>query len=225
MARVLRWTLIVALTLGGVPAPAQDPPPSIESGATTLSVDHDPVSCMVANEYPRIDACLIPEPSVQAGRVYFHSAQGSEFYYVEMQLEAGCYVGTLPRPNLDAGPVTYYVEGLGRDFTQTQTSETAATVVEEEGDCRGKVAAVAPVGSPVQVYSLSGTTALPPGFSGVSSVLAAGAPTTAAAATGAGAGSFITSTGGLVLMGAAVAGIGIAIVAGGDDPPPESPSR
>lgn len=226
MKLLLRATLIVALASSGVPAVSAQDVGSIESEASALSLSHDPVTCMVANAFPQIDASLIPEPSVQSAKVYFRSALGPDFYYVEMQREASRYVGTLPRPNANAGPVTYYVEGLGANYTQTQSGDVSATVVEEESDCDGRVAPVAPFGSPVQVFSLTGSTAVPPGFSGVSSVLAAGAGTGAAAATGAGAGSFLTSTGGLILMGAAVVGIATAIVvSGGEEPPPASGSR
>ncbi len=225
MSLWIRVAVIVALALGGVPAaPAQDVG-SIESEASALSLSHDPVTCMVANAFPQVDASLTPQPSVQSARVYFRSALGPDFYYVEMQPEAGRFVGTLPRPNADAGPITYYVEGLGTDYTQTQTGESSAVVVEEESDCEGRVAPVAPFGTPVQVYSLTGSTVAPPGFSGVSSVLA-GAGSGAAAVTGAGTGSFLTSTGGLVLMGAAVVGIATAIILSGEeDPPPASGSR
>ena len=199
---------------------------SIESEATALSLSHDAVTCMVANEYPRIDASLVPEPSVQAGAGLLPLGAGTRSSTTwRCSAEGGRFVGTLPRPNVDAGPVTYYVEGLGRDFTQTQTGETRAAVVEQESECKGRVATIAPLGRPVQVFSLSGTTALPPGFSGVSSVLAAGAGTTGAAAA-TGAGGFLTSTGGLILMGAAAVGIATAIVVtGGEDPPPASGSR
>ena len=226
MRLLLRVTLIAALASAGAPAvPAQDVG-SIESDASALSLSHDPVTCMVANTYPQIEATLIPVPSVKVARVYFRSALGPDSYYVEMHHEAGRFVGTLPRPNANAGPVTYHVEGLGTDDTQTQSGETSAVVVEEARDCEGRVAPVAPFGSPVEVYSLTGSTAVPPGFSGVSLMLAAGAGTGAAAATGAGAGSFLTSTGGLILMGAAVVGIATAIVvSGGEEPPPASGSR
>jgi hypothetical protein len=77
----------------------------------------------------------------------------------------------------------------------------------------------------VQVFSTTGTTALPPGFAGVGSVLTG---TGAAAATGAGAtGSFITSTGGLIFIGAVGIGVATAVVVstGGEDPAPVSPSQ
>lgn len=225
MRHAPRLTLIVALALGGTPVlPAQDVP-ELHRGATTLSVAHDRVSCMVAGSHPQIDATLVPEPGVQAGRVYFHSALGRQFYYVEMQREGGRFVGTLPKPSATASPVTYYVEGLGTDHSQARSPETMARVVENGSDCDdGKLAAVGQGGTPVQVFSTTGATTLPPGFTGVTSVLA----TTGGGAAGAGAtGDFITSTAGLVLLGAGAIGVATAVVvsSGGDDPPPVSPSQ
>jgi hypothetical protein len=215
MRLMLRLTLVVALaTLGVPPLPAQ------EGGLQTLALDHEEVTCMVAEQHPLIEADLVPEPSVQVGRVYFHSSLGDTFYYVEMERVGGRFVGTLPRPRVDAGPVTYYVEGVALDYTQTQTAEVEALVVEAESECSGRVADSLPIDIPVRVYSLTGSTALPPGFSGVSSVLAAGTTT-------AGTGGFLSSTGGRLLLGAAAVGVVTAIVVTRDDeePPPVSPSR
>jgi len=53
----------------------------------------------------------------------------------EMAPEAGRYVGVLPKPRPDAGPITYYVEGVGRSYTQSQTAEQSAVVVEKAEDC------------------------------------------------------------------------------------------
>jgi hypothetical protein len=155
---------------------------------------------MVAGTNPQIDAGIIPEGQVQAGRVYFKSALGDAFYYVEMTLVAGRYVGVLPKPQPGAGPITYYVEGVGRDFTQSQTPEQSAVVADTQGACGDR--AMPPLGpaDPVRVFAVTGGTALPPGFTGVSSVVAAGAAGAGAAAgTAAAAGAergLLTSTAG-----------------------------
>ena len=129
----------------------------------------------MAGTNPQVDAGITPEDQVQAGRVYFKSALGDAFFYVEMAPAAGRYVGVLPKPRPDAGPITYYVEGVGRDYGQSQTPEERAIVVEKREDCGDKpIAALGPA-EPVRVFSVSGGTALPPGFFGVSSVVAAGA--------------------------------------------------
>ena len=216
-------SLVIVLVAGPiVSAGAQDA--AAPAGPTTLAVAHTPVGCMVAGTNPQLDAGITPEAQVQAGRVYFHSALGGSFYYVEMMPEAGRYVGVLPKPRLDAGPITYYVEGVGRDYTQSQTPEAQALVVEKPEDCKDKpVAALGPA-DPVRVFSVAGGTALPAGFTGVSSVVAAGAgAATATAATAAAAGGISGTT--IAIVGGAVA-VGVATIAiVKSDNPPTSPSR
>jgi hypothetical protein len=201
------------------PGAAQDVP-------RPLMVAHSPVSCMVAGTNPLLDAGFTPGDQVQAGRVYFKSALGDHFYYVEMAPHAGRYVGVLPKPRAGAGPITYYVEGVGRDYSQSQTPEQGAVVVEKEEDCGDRpLAAIGPA-EPVRVFSTTGGTALPPGFSGVSSVVASAAPAGAAGA--AASGSFITSTAGIITTAAVAIGVTTVVIATtGEDktPPPASPTR
>ena len=225
MKRILAYSLVILLAVPpfGVAAPQAPPAP------TPLSVTHSPaVGCMVAGTNPQIDAGIAPETQVQAGRVYFKSALGDAFYYVEMTPAAGRYVGVLPKPQAGAGPITYYVEGVGRDFAQSQTPEHSAVVVDTEGDCRDKVMALIGPSAPVRVFAVTGGTALPPGFTGVASVVAAGAGTGAAAgaaaAAGGGAGAFLTSTAGIITMAAVAVGVTTAVVVAGEDEP-ASPSR
>jgi hypothetical protein len=185
---------------------------------------------MVAGTNPQIDAGITPDDQVQAGRIYFKSALGDAFFYVEMVLQAGRYVGVLPKPQIDAGPITYYVEGVGRDYAQSQTPEARAVVVEKQEDCGDKPAAALGPSDAVRVFSVGGGTALPAGFSGVSSVVAAGAGTGAAAAGAAAAGAaaagggFFGSTAGIIVLGAVAVGVG-AIVIVSTDNPPASPSQ
>ena len=187
---------------------------------TPLAVAHNGVECMVAGTNPQIDAGIAPSEQVQAGRVYFKSALGDAYYYVEMTPEAGRYVGVLPKPRLDAGPITYFVEGMGRDYSQAQTPEQRSLVVEKQTDCGNRpVAAIGP-GDPVRVFSVSGGTALPPGFSGVSSVVAAGTGAAGAGVAAAGAGGI--STTGLIIAGAVAVGVVAAVIV---TTRPASPAR
>jgi hypothetical protein len=219
----------VAIVLAAAPlAPAAPQDPTTPAGPAPLAVAHSPVTCMVAGTNPQIDAGISPEGQVQAGRVYFHSALGGAFYYVEMMPEVGRYVGVLPKPRPDAGPVTYYVEGVGHDYAQTQTPESLAVVVEKPEDCKDRPLAALGPADPVRVFSVAGGTALPPGFTGVSSVVAAGAGAaaagTTAAAAGAAGGGISGST--LAIVGGAIAvGVGAIVITTGDDDPPASPTR
>ncbi len=214
----------LVIVLGAAPVVPAAPQDAAAPAGTTLAVAHTPVECIVAGTNPQIDAGIGPEGHVQAGRVYFHSALGTSFYYVEMTPGAGGYVGVLPKPRPDAGPITYYVEGVGRDYTQAQTPEARPVVVEKKEDCKDRpVAALGPA-DPVRVFSVAGGTALPPGFTGVSSVVAAGTGAGAAtAATAAAAGGISGKT--IAIVGGAVA-VGVGVIAiGRSDNPPASPSR
>ncbi len=215
----------LAIVLGAGPVVTAGPQDAAApAGPTTLAVAHTPVGCMVAGTNPQLDAGITPEAQVRAGRVYFHSALGDSFYYVEMAPVEGRYVGVLPKPRPDAGPITYYVEGVGRDYAESQTPETRATVVEKREDCKDKpVAALGPA-DPIRVFSVAGGTALPAGFTGVSSVVAAGAGAAAATAGVAAAAGGISGTTIAIVGGAIAVGVGtIAIVK--TDNPPASPSR
>jgi hypothetical protein len=205
-------------------APAE---PQAPSAPLPLAVATSPVGCMVAGTNPQIDAGITPDEQVQAGRVYFKSALGDAFYYVEMAPAAGRYVGVLPKPRPNAGPITYYVEGVGRDYSQSQSPEAQSIVVERAEDCRDKpVAALGPA-DPVRVFSVTGGTALPQGFFGVSSVVAGGAGAGAAGAAAAGGGGFLTSTAGILTMAAVAVGVGTVVIVStsGSDNPPASPTR
>ena len=223
MKLVVRTLVILLAAPPFAPAEPQAPPNPVP-----LSVALTPAECMVAGTNPQIDAGITPGDQVQAGRVYFKSALGDAFFYVEMVLQGGRYVGVLPKPQIDAGPITYYVEGVGRDYAQSQTPEARAAVVEKQEDCRDRPAAALGPSDAVRVFSVGGGTALPAGFSGVSSVVAAGAGTGAAAAGGAAAGGgFFGSTAGIIVIGAAAVGVGAVVIVstGGSDNPPASPSQ
>jgi hypothetical protein len=230
MKRLVASSLVILLAAPPFAAAApQAPAAPVSLQATTtplpLSVAHTPVGCMVAGTNPEIEAGITPDEQVQVGRVYFKSVLGDAFYYVEMVPEGGRYLGVLPKPRPDAGPVTYYVEGVGKDYTQSQTPEQHAIVVEKPADCGDKpVAALGPA-DPVRVFSVTGGTALPPGFTGVSSVVA-GTGTAAAGAAAAGGG-FLSSTAGKITIGAVAAGVitAVIITTGGNENPPVSPTR
>jgi len=199
--------------------------------AAPLSVALSPVvGCVIAGTNPEIAAGISPGDQVQAGRVYFKSALGDAFYYVEMASSGGRYVGVLPKPQVDAGPITYYVEGVARDFVQSQSPEARAIVVEKRGDCGDRPIAALGPGDPVRVFSVAGGTALPAGFSGVSSVVAAGGAAgaaTAGTAAAAAGGGFLGGTTGIIVVSAVALGVGTAVVVatGGEDNPPASPTQ
>jgi hypothetical protein len=179
-----------------------------DTSGTGAQIRFEPVTCFVAGEFPLLDAGIEPIASVARARVYFKGAAGTSFYYVEMNQETGRYFGKLPRPRVEASPITYYVQSTTTEFDESQTREIEAVVVQDKVECGDrKVAAFGPTG-PVTVFSAA---------TGSSTL----APTGFVAASGLAFGIVM-----LIATGAAVAGIVGGIVVGpgtgggGATPPP-----
>src|SRR5262245_33801014 len=174
-----------------------------EEGRAEVKLHHDPIGCMIAGQSPRMDASVEPPGAARSARVYFHSALDTSFSYVQMAASGGAFVAGLPKPQLGAGPVTYYVAASTGDHAETRTDTFEALVVKEEKDCPGrKVAAIFP-GGPATAFTAAGASATPAGF-------AAG----------------ISSKALLIAAGAVVAGGTTAILVGsGGNTPPASGSR
>jgi hypothetical protein len=157
-------------------------PPSGETPSTFAqttgagaSIQFEPVTCFVAGEFPLLDAAIEPLPSVARARTYFKAAQGESFYYVEMTQEAGRFFGKLPRPKVEASPITYYMQSTTTEFEESQTAEIEAIIVEKKEDCGDrKIAAFGPPGE-VTVFSASSGAAIAPlGFAAGGAAIAAG---------------------------------------------------
>jgi hypothetical protein len=165
--------------------PAQEPPATAPptSGA---AINFDAVTCFVAGEFPLLDAGIEPTPNVARARVYFRAAQGTNFYYVEMTQDVGRFFGKLPRPKVEASPITYYLQATTTEFEESQTPEIEAIVVENKDDCGDrKVAAFGPPGEVTVFSAATGASIAPAGFAAGGAAIAAG--TIAAIAGGAAA--------------------------------------
>ncbi len=109
------------------------------------------------------------------GRIYFRAAQGSSFYYVEMTQEPGRFFGKLPRPRVEASPITYYLQATTTEFEESQTPEIEAIVVEKKEDCGDrKVAAYGPPGEVTVFSAATGAAISPAGFAAGGAAIAAG---------------------------------------------------
>ncbi len=181
---------------GGTP-PAQEPPAATpaapaaggqapaapvlaETSGTGAQILFEPVTCFVAGEFPLLDAGIEPVASVARARVYFKGVAGEAFYYVEMGQEQGRYLGKLPRPRVEASPITYYVQSTTTEFEESQTREIEAIVVKDKVECGDrKVAAFGPAGAVTVFSATTGISVLAPaGFAAVAaSGLAVGAAT------------------------------------------------
>ena len=199
---------------GGQAPPADPQAPGAlvfaETSGAGAQILFEPVTCFVAGEFPLLDAGIEPIASVARARVYFKGVAGASFYYVEMGQETGRYFGKLPRPRVEASPITYYVQSTTTELDESQTREIEAVVVQDKTECGDrKVAAFGPAGAVTVFSAATGASILAPaGFA-------------AAAATGLAFGVVTVIAGG-----AAVAGIVGGIVVGpgtgggGATPPP-----
>ena len=171
--------------------PAEPPAAAPTTGA---GINFDAVTCFVAGEFPLLDAGIEPLPNIARARVYFRAAQGSSFYYIEMSQETGRFFGKLPRPRVEASPITYYLQATTTEFEESQTPEIEAIVVEKKEDCGDrKVAAYGPPGEVTVFSSATGAAIAPAGFAAGGAAIAAG-------------------TIALIAGGAAAAGIGVGVI-------------
>src|SRR5574341_2152356 len=75
-------------------ATGQEPQaPGTEGATITLQPE---ATCFLAGEFPLIEAAIEPAPNVARARVYFKSALGTSYYYVEMTAGEGKFSGKLP---------------------------------------------------------------------------------------------------------------------------------
>jgi len=183
-------------------APMQIPPPPA-APVTATTILHDPIGCMIAGQFPLVNARIEPAASVARARVYFKSSQSPNWYYVEMMpLEGGGFSGKLPRPKVEASPVTYYIQATTTEYGDAQIGEISSIVVNDAGECEDKV--LAPIGPPGEVTVFSAATGAamaPAGFAAGGLALTLG-------------------TIALIVGGAAAAGIAAAVTVFNPDPEP-----
>ena len=225
--RVRRLAAVVLVALLAAPpmaSVARAAPPAPSAGG--LQVDVDPTqACILAGQYPQFQGAIVPMDGVTRSRLFFHSALAPDFYYVEAVLEGGRYVARLPRPRLEAGPLTFYLEATKSNFSQGRSGEGTAIVVRKIEECpRDRKAAPVAPGGPVSVFDVAGNPAFPAGFEGITGVGAAAAGGAGVGAAAGAGGGFLTSTAGLITLGAVAVGITTIVIATNGNEP-KSPSR
>jgi hypothetical protein len=152
---------------------AQDFP--IDEG---LFIDHEPISCVLAGEHPIIELTVDPSDSVARVSAFFRASISDEWYFVDLQQEEEGLRGWLPRPQLAASPLGYYVQVTTADYAHSRTAEYAVQVVEFEEDCPdGLVAAYGDPATPLTLYSATtgGVVTMAAGFAAGGAALGAGA--------------------------------------------------
>ena len=181
-------------------------------------IDHSPVGCVVAAQFPRFDARFDPADEVAEARVCFRPRGRRDWYSVVMQRRGATFTGILPKPKENLEGLDYYIEAIGRDLESSRTEEYSPQVVAGAGACQGKkVAAVLASASVVITppLGLAGAPLVPAGFL-ASGVAAAGAPTGTAAG-----GASVTK---LAMAGGVVAATVAVVALQSDDPPTPTPT-
>ena len=177
-----------------------------ETTGSGADIRFEPVTCFVAGEFPLLDADIVPVQSVARARVYFRSGLSDEYYYIEMTQDSGVFYRKLPRPQVAASPITYYLQSTTAEFEESQTREIEAIVVEDESECEDRLMAVfGPPGAVTVFSAASGASIAPAGFAAVGAGIAIG-------------------TIAVIVGGAAAAGIVGGVITdpegGGPEPPP-----
>ena len=186
--------------------PSQMPAGPVTTEGAGSAIDFEPVTCFVAGEFPLLDAGIVPADNVARSRVYFRAAQGSSFYYIEMTQESGTFFGKLPRPRIEASPITYYLQATTTEFEESQTPEIEAVVVEKKEECGDrKAAAFGPPGEVTVFSAATGATVSPVGFAAGGAAIAIG-------------------TIALIVGGAAAAGVVGGIITNPSPTPPATPT-
>ena len=159
------------------------------AGAQPVSIEHQDVACIVAGQFPVLDACFRPGTGLAQARVYFRPEGVTTWYYVNASGPAPPRVGdpadlmcrrtTLPRPkkSLIEKHIEYYVDATGRKQESSQTEVFRPLVVKSEDDCKKKLIAAYIPNAVVQVFpSLPAAFTVGGGLSGlaVGAVVGAG---------------------------------------------------
>jgi hypothetical protein len=150
----LSLLLLAALADGGL-----FPRPLV---AETLSIEHEPPRCLVADKHPRLLACISPSAQAARARVYFRAGGTRDWYFVDMKPSGTCLEGVLPKPRRTLQHVDYYLSATDRSSEESRTGEHSLLVVPKEGDCRE--APFVPNAPVVATPASAGAAALPAGF-------------------------------------------------------------
>lgn len=105
------------------PARATAPPAAGSSERPVIA--HKDVGCVVAGQYPRLEACFTPAEAVGRAQVQFRADEKGPWYYVDMKEDGACRSAVLPKPRKDIATFHYFIEVIDRSFTAAQKPESA----------------------------------------------------------------------------------------------------
>lgn len=182
------------------------------ASAQGTAIEHGGVACVVAGQFPRIDAKIGQAAQVARARTFFHADDDARWYYVDMKAVEGAFQGVLPKPLQTMKRRHYYIEATDQGLAENRTQEFAPEVVSDASACsrKGAAAAIA-IASKVVVGAPVGAPAVPAGFA-TNSIVAAGG------AVGGGIGTTALVIGGVAAAGGAAAVVAAKAGSEGDGP-------
>lgn len=128
---------------------------------------HEPVDCLVADAFPRLEARVEPDDDVARAVVRFRREGDSRWYSVTTFRREGVWAAVLPKPKAGSAPVHYVIEVTDKAAVKTSSKEFVAAVSPSAASCPGaRVAAIAVSPPQISVEVPEGTRSLPEGFSG-----------------------------------------------------------
>jgi hypothetical protein len=174
-------------------------------------IGHQAEDCWPEDQFPSLEAAIVPGKEILSAKVYFRSEQYPDFYFVEMkgELTPDHFLALLPKPSPETQRVIYYVEAIDSSFSGGRTEDYDPEI---KSPCKRR-APGAYLENPEIVVGATkaGAAAIPPGFEAagiVGFVTAAGVSSAVSGGLGVGAT--------VAVAGAAAAAGGAVIVAGGD---------
>lgn len=194
-----------------------------------IQIAHDPLSCVVTDLAPRIDAGVAPGTIFDKGYVYFKAAGTDDYYYAPMAGKPALITGVLPRPLPETKAIDYYVRATDTQDLAKRTSEFVPPVVPGNACKTSKGVPVGKDGANLTIgLTRAGQDPAPPGFNrrdiafvilfgGATVTFAEALRARGASTTGSSGGSTSsakTASGGGLSTGAAI-GIGAVVVGAG----------
>ena len=175
-------------------------------------LDHAPVDCVIENVHPLFQASVQAQGGLHTVKIYFHTNDYNDFYYVEMAEAGDVWQASLPIAAPETNGFVYYIEAVDLSFNMSRTAEHM-TKVTGENECARRDEGAPPIAAGSTV---PGAPVVPEGFlsTGIARLI------TSTGATQAVRGGTGVTTGVIIAAGAAAAGIGI-LAGSGNDPEPE----
>ena len=177
------------------------------------AIEHQPLACVVAGRFPKLEARFAPADAIARARVQFQAEGTRHWYGVAMKPAGPAFSAVLPQPKKSLKAYRYYLEVTDTALATSRTPEYSTTVAGNASACADKKVAGGLGSAAVTLEVPAGAPSVPGGFSatGLTAVGAVGAAGVAGVAGG--AGTAVAATG--VTAAAAGGGIPAAVLIGG----------